>query len=139
MNILKIGTKNRSIADLGENAATKFLEKEGYKVVKRNYVAKNAEIDIIASKDDILAFVEVKTRNTKWLGAKFSRPAASVTPEKQQKIIKAASVFIGFKYRDMKKRFDVIEVYTESIDGKDIVKEIRHLKNTFDINTAYRK
>ena len=139
MNILKIGTKNRTIGNLGEDAAARHLVKAGYKVVKRNYVAKDAEIDIIATKDDVLAFIEVKTRNTKWVGSKFSRPAASVTPEKQRKIIKAASRFIGYKYKEYKKRFDVIEVYLETVDEKDEIKEVRHLENTFDLNTAYRK
>ena len=139
MNILNIGTKNRSIGNLGEDAAANHLKKNGYKVVKRNYVANDAEIDVIATRDDILAFVEVKTRNIKWLGSKFDRPSAAVTPEKQRKIIKAASRFIGYKYKNFKKRFDVIEVYTDSVDGKDIIKEIRHLENTFDVNTAYHK
>ena len=139
MNILKIGTKNRSIGNFGEDAAAKFLEKNGYKILSRNYVANDAEIDIIAEKGDILAFIEVKTRNVKWTGSKYARPAASVTPEKQRKIIKAASRFIGYKYKERKKRFDVVEVYLESIDGEDKIKEIRHLENTFDINTAYQK
>ena len=138
MNILKIRTKNRLTANIGEDAAANHLKKNGYKVVKRNYVANDAEIDVIATRDDILAFVEVKTRNIKWLGSKFDRPAAAVTPEKQRKIIKAASRFIGYKYKNFKKRFDVIEVYTDSVDGKDIIKEIRHLENTFDVNSAYR-
>lgn len=138
MNILKIRTKNRLTANIGEDAAANHLKKNGYKVVKRNYVANDAEIDVIATRDDILAFVEVKTRNIKWLGSKFDRPAAAVTPEKQRKIIKAASRFIGYKYKNFKKRFDVIEVYTDSVDGKNIIKEIRHLENTFDVNSAYR-
>ena len=105
--------------------------------MKQNYVANDAEIDIIAQKDGILAFIEVKTRNIKWLGSKESRPAASVTPEKQRKILSAASRFISYRYKDIKKRFDVIEVYIGSEDGKDKIKEIRHLENTFDVNTAY--
>ena len=137
MNILKIGTRNRTIGNLGERAAAKFLKKNGYKIIEKNYVMQDAEIDIIARKKDILAFVEVKTRSMKWLGLKEARPASSVTPEKQRKILKVASRFIGYKYTDMKKRFDVIEVYIDSEDGKDIIKEIRHLENTFDINTAY--
>ena len=139
MNILKIGTKNRSIGNLGEDAAANHLKKNGYKVVKRNYVANDAEIDVIATRDDILAFIEVKTRNTVWVGSKFGRPASSVSPKKQRKIIKAASRFIGYKYKEFKKRFDVIEVYLETADGKDEIKEIRHLENTFDVNTAYHK
>ena len=139
MNILKIGTRNRSIGNFGEDAAASFLEKNSYKILARNYVANDSEIDIIAEKKDVIAFIEVKTRNTKWTGSKFARPASSVTPEKQRKIIRAASKFIGFRYKDRKKRFDVIEVYLETLDGKDQIKEIRHLENTFDLNTAYQK
>jgi len=54
-------TKRRSLGDLGENLACKFLMKHGYKIVERNYLKKWGEIDIIASKKNRLHFVEVKT------------------------------------------------------------------------------
>ena len=139
MKILKLLTPRRIIGNLGERAAVKFLKKHHYRILETNYVAENREIDIIAKKKDTLVFLEVKTRNVKHLGYKEARPASSVTPEKQRKIIKTASRYIGYKYTDLKKRFDVIEVYLESFDGKTKIKEIRHLENAFDLNTAYKR
>ena len=139
MNILKVLTKSRATGNLGEDAATRHLRRHGYRILERNFVAENCEIDIIAKRRDTIAFVEVKTRDIKWLGFKEARPASSVTPEKQKKIIKSATRFIGYKYKNLKKRFDVIEVYLEASNGKTKIKEVRHLENTFDLNTAYKR
>ena len=139
MNILKILTPRRAIGNLGEKAAAKQLRKEGYHILARNYVAENAEIDIIAKKKDLLVFVEVKTRSIKALGFREARPASSVTPEKQKKIIRAASCFIGYKHENLKKRFDVIEVLLDCYEDKTKIIEVRHLENTFDLNTAYKR
>ncbi|MBI2121043.1 MAG: YraN family protein [Parcubacteria group bacterium] len=54
-------TEKRKIGDLGEDVATMFLMKQGFKVLERNYLRKWGEIDIIAKKDQKLYFVEVKT------------------------------------------------------------------------------
>ena len=43
----------------GENLAQEYLEKNGYKIIQKNYRTKFAEIDIIAKKDNILSFIEV--------------------------------------------------------------------------------
>ena len=139
MNILKVLTPKRVTGNFGENAAIKHLKKQKYKILERNFVAESAEIDIIAKKKDLLIFVEVKARSVKNLGLKEARPASSVTQEKQRKIIKAASRYIGYKHIDLRKQFDVIEVYLESSSGKTKVKEIRHLENAFDLNTAYKR
>ncbi len=139
MNILKILTKNRATGNLGEKAAAKYLRRHGYRILERNFVAENNEIDIIAKRKDVIAFVEVKARNVKHLGFREARPSSSVTPEKQRKILKAASRYVGYKHSELKKRFDVIEVYLESSDGNTRIKEIRHLENTFDLNTAYKR
>jgi len=55
-------TRSKDVGDKGENIATRFLKKKGYKIVERNYLEKWGEIDIIAiSTDRVLVFVEVKT------------------------------------------------------------------------------
>ena len=46
----------------GEDLATEFLRKKGYKILERNFEANQGEIDIIAKDDKELVFVEVKTR-----------------------------------------------------------------------------
>ncbi len=137
MKILEILTPKRIIGNLGEREAARFLRKSKYKIIKKNYTACGSEIDIIAEKDGITAFVEVKTRNVKSLGGKEARPASSVTGEKQRKIIRAAAYYIAHNRPDTRMRFDVIEVYTEGEGKATKVKEIKHLISAFDKNTAF--
>ena len=138
MKILEILTPKRLIGNFGEREAARLLRKSGYKIIKKNYTALGAEIDIIARKDNVTTFIEVKTRSIKNLGYKEARPASSVTPEKQRKIIKAAKYYISHNPTDTRLRLDVIEVYLEdSIRLK--VKEIKHIENAFDLNSAYDK
>ena len=66
--------------NIAENKAVEFLEDSGYEIVDRNFYTKFGEIDIIAEKDDILHFVEVKS------GDSF-QPIYNVTKSKLQKII----------------------------------------------------
>ena len=65
MNILKVLTPNRKIGNFGERKAVWHLIKRGYRVLETNYAAQGAEIDIIARKKNVTAFIEVKTRNIK--------------------------------------------------------------------------
>ena len=138
MKILKVLTPNRIIGNLGENAAKRFLRKSGYRILERNYTAHGAEIDIIARKDNITAFIEVKTRNIKYLGFKEARPASAVTPEKQRKIIKVANHYIKNHSIDTRLRLDIIEVYTEDDSkGRSRIKEIKHIEGAFNKDTAF--
>ena len=137
MKILEILTLKRFVGNLGEREAARFLRKKGYKILKKNYVAHGAEIDIIAKKDNVTAFVEVKTRNVNSLGHKEARPGSSVTPEKQRKIIKAAAHFSCHYPQNTRLRLDVIEVYVEGTDKRLKVKEIKHIEGAFDKNTAF--
>ena len=109
----------------GEIAAAKFLKKSGYKILEKNFRKTYGEIDIIASKGENVAFVEVQTRKNDYFGT----PAEFVTKEKQQKIIKCAYTYIQEKYLDAEFTFDVIEVYMENKK----VKDINHIKNAFYI------
>jgi putative endonuclease len=54
-------TQKRIVGDLGEDEAVKYLKKQGFTIIERNYLRKWGEIDIIAKKKGILYFVEVKT------------------------------------------------------------------------------
>ena len=138
MKILEILTPKRLIGNFGEREAIKLLRKGGYRILAKNYTALDAEIDVIARKDNVTAFIEVKTRSIKHLGYKEARPASSVTPEKQRKIIKAAKYYVGHHTTDTRLRLDVIEVYLED-SPRLKVKEIKHIENAFDLNSAYDK
>ncbi len=107
----------------GETAAAKYLKKNGYKILERNYRKTYGEIDIVAQKGENIAFVEVKTRKSD----SFGTPAEFVTVQKQKKLIKAAYTYIQERKVDAAFTFDIVEVY---IDGKK-VKEINHIKNAF--------
>lgn len=134
MNILKVLTSRRVTGNVGEDAAAKFLRKHGYKILERNYAELGAEIDIIARSREYYVFVEVKTRTLGHTSPKEPRPASSVTPEKQRKIITVAKWFLGTVPKGRKIRFDVIEVY---VNEKNEVQKIMHLENAFNHNTAH--
>ena len=136
MKILKVNTKNRKIADIGEEFASKYLKKNGYKIIERNYAPIDCEIDIIAENKTDIAFVEVKTRTIGKENDLEPRPASSVTPEKQRKIIKAARYFLGYQPKEKHISLDVIEVY---LTPENKAEKICHFQNAFNINSANRR
>ena len=137
MKILEIFTKNRIIGNLGEREAVKHLRRHGYRILERNYVALGHEIDVIARKKNITAFVEVKARNVKYLGYREARPASAVTPEKQRKIISTANYYSRVKKLNTRMRFDIIEVYLSDKDKGVKIEEVKHLEGAYDWNTAH--
>ena len=136
MRILEVKTERRKIGDRGEKLAAKFLKKKGYKILKKNYADSGYEIDIIAEDEEHTVFVEVKTRTVGRESAKEPRPASSVTPEKQRKIISAAKYYLAFRKSDKKVRFDIVEVYMSGGNEKK-AERILHLENAFNRNTAH--
>jgi putative endonuclease len=109
----------------GENLAKKFLKKNGYKILKRNYVSKNGEIDIVAYDRGTIAFVEVKTR----LSESFGPPELAITNKKRSKIIRTAlNYLITNKIEEMDYRFDVVSILFKKDSNNP---NIELLKNAF--------
>ena len=117
--------KTKTIGNFGENEAEKFLRKNGYKILERNYATKLGEIDIIAQKDDYICFVEVKTRSNE----NYGTPRDAVNYHKQKKIISVAKYYMLTKNKDMFLRFDVIEVVVNK--DKTKVEKIEHIEDAF--------
>ena len=138
MEILKIKTKNRKVGDFGEKAAEKLLKRKKFKILHRNYVAVDHEIDIIAEDKSTVIFVEVKTRNLSHDDRFPDRPAAAVNREKRMAIMKAASYYAAYNPSEKRKRFDVIEVYVRDEGGRLKVADINHMEGAFDANDAYK-
>ena len=108
-----------SLGVSGEQQAKKYLIKQGYKVLETNYKTVLGEIDIVAKKDDVIVFVEVKTRSN----TKFGLPRESVTPYKQNKIRTVATYYLKVKNMlNFNVRFDVIDI----LNG-----ELTHIPNCF--------
>jgi len=91
----------------GEKAAVKFLKKNGYRIIEKNFHTKAGEIDIIAEQEKVLVFVEVKTRS----GSRWGHPVEALTAHKQKKIASIASSFLAkHKIQDRECRFDVVSI-----------------------------
>lgn len=92
----------------GENLAENYLRQKGYQVLERNWIYNKQEIDIIASIDEFIVFVEVKTRSTEIWG----NPEEAVSDTKIKRIVNAADFYI--KEHDIEKfaRFDIIGIIT---------------------------
>jgi len=74
----------------GEDLASKFLKNEGFRILKRNFRCKIGEMDIIASKNQEIYFIEVKTRSNIEHGSPFE----SITSRKQRQLINIANYFM---------------------------------------------
>lgn len=113
---MQIAQKNfykKFLGRAGENLAEKFLIKEGYKILYRNYKTHVGEIDIIAEIDNTIVFVEVKTRSNE----NYGKPAEAVDISKQEKYIKVATEYLlKNKKTEQNCRFDVIEIENGEIN-----------------------
>jgi putative endonuclease len=117
--------------ELGERAAKKFLQRQGLKFLTANFRSSRGEIDLIFREDDCLAFVEVKTRSSE----DWTRPAAAVDARKRRLLSQTALDYLRLlKNPPVKIRFDIVEVLLA--DG--VVREVRHLPNTFPMEKPYR-
>jgi len=106
----------------GEQLVAQYLQKKGYTIIAQNYRKRFGEIDLIAQKDDTLAFVEVKWRHNPLVDS-----AELIGPSKQKKIISIAKDFLS-KHTDLEVvcRFDValVEDNSNSI-------ALRYISNAF--------
>ena len=112
-------THNREKGAAGEKLAVKYLKGCGYKILKRNWRNPFGEVDIIAAIDDVVTFVEVKTR----LSDEFGAPSEAVDFRRRERYVKAARFYFSGREIDCVVRFDVIEVK----EGK-----VNHIVSAFE-------
>lgn len=115
----------QEIGKWGENLACKYLEENNYKVIERNFLCRQGEIDIIAkdiAKQECV-FIEVKTRTN----FKYGNPSEAVNRKKLKHIKQTANYYIyKNSINNIAVRFDVIEVYIQEQNCK-----INHIKQVF--------
>jgi len=98
--------KRRQLGKRGEDLAKQYLQNKNYIIIEENYRSGRNEIDIIAQKDDLIAFVEVKTRTS----ALYGYPEEGLSSKQEECIRRAAQDYI-FKTNWKKHiRFDVIAI-----------------------------
>ncbi len=119
--------ERRASGFLVEDRVAAWLEERGYRILARNYTCRRGEVDIVAERGDVLAFVEVRSRRDDGLGS----PAETVSRTKRRRVIAAATEFAV--RNDLLERrairFDVVGVLDR---GGEL--EIEHLAGAFDAN-----
>lgn len=115
--------RKQQIGLYGEELAEKFLITNGYQIIAKRFRTRFAEIDLIASMGETLAFVEVKTRTT----TIFGQPEAAVNYHKIKKMMLAAKRYVQqYDISDKDFRLDclAIDLNLQTMNAK-----IRHYKN----------
>ena len=100
---------NANLGRRGEDAAARWYQRQGFRVVCRNFRTRMGELDLVTVRENLLVIVEVKTRSG---NAGFGAPAEAVDYHKQQRIIRASQLFLQRypAYSGFAVRFDVAEV-----------------------------
>ncbi len=98
--------EHNELGKQGEELATQHLVMSGYKIRDRNWSFRKAELDIVAEKDGVVVFVEVKTRSSE----EFETPASTVTMKKQKQLVLVADQYLKSKELTHEARFDVIYI-----------------------------
>lgn len=113
------------LGEKGEQAVVAWLKKQKYSILAQNYRTKWGEIDVIATKGDVVAFIEVKTRKTKYFPLSLV-----VTPSKQLKLIKTAKIFAS-QHQIFNKvlRFDIATITINNSTNNSY--EIDYIPNAF--------
>jgi len=100
---------SRAKGDKAEELACGFLVESGFLIVERNFYSRFGEIDIIAFKDDVLHFIEVKS------GVDYESAIQNITPSKLNKFIKTTNVYIKKNSIDVDFMIDAIVVTPDGI------------------------
>ncbi len=117
----------RDIGDQAETTALGFLEREGLKLITRNYRCRSGELDLVMRDRECLVFIEVRYRRDD----RFGSAAETVTPVKRERIISAAAWYLQRETEavDLPCRFDVVAL--SAGDGG----KIEWVKDAFRVGT----
>lgn len=115
--------KKTQIGSIGEDLAVHYLVEEGYSIQARNWRSGRKEIDIIAAKDDLVVFVEVKFRRS----SRHGHPEEFVDARKQAHLIQAATAWLAASGHDKEIRFDIIAIQGENSQENNLI----HIPDAF--------
>ncbi len=117
-----------SLGAWGEAVATDYLEKQGCRILSRNYTCRYGELDLVAQQGEFLLFVEVKARS----GRSWDTPAQALTRKKQEKLLLAAQTYLQEHPTTLQPRFDLIQVFFHLEQGTPKLDRVDHLPGAFD-------
>ena len=120
------GETSRLLGRWGEEQAAEYLRRQKYRILACNWRCRLGELDLVARDGKTLCFVEVKLRRSE----RYGRAAEFVDSRKQQKLKRAAQLYLALHPEDCPMRFDVIEIYAPG-GRMDNRPQIYHWKNAF--------
>lgn len=121
------GARKR-LGEAGEEIAARELIRRGYAVRERNWRCAEGELDIIAERENVLVFVEVRTRR----GNRFGTPEDSITPAKRAHLIAAAQSYLeAHSMQDRDWRIDVAAV---EMSARGVLERVDVIENAIEGN-----
>jgi len=113
-------TLQQRLGQQGEDRALAYLQQQGLRLLERNFRCKTGELDLIMQQSGTLVFVEVRQRAS----SRFGGAATSVTPAKQQRLLRAAQYFL-LRYAELPPcRFDLLAIDGEKLSWMQNVLEM---------------
>jgi putative endonuclease len=115
----------RDLGNWGEERAADFLRHHGFFVREKNVRTAYGEIDIVAMKDEMLIFVEVKTRQSNTLGP----PEVSISEQKKERLIESAQSYVQ-DHPELGKDWQIDVISIRQYPGGSV--EITHFENAIE-------
>ena len=119
-------TSRRTLGDFGERVAAAHLEAKGYRILATNFRIREGEVDIVAERDGVVAFVEVKTRRGDAMGSALE----AIDGRKAQRLLLAAEAFAQ-QHPDLPpdRRIDLIAI---DLDETGRVVSLQHIESAVE-------
>ncbi|MEX0786064.1 MAG: YraN family protein [Dehalococcoidia bacterium] len=119
-------TSRQALGEFGERVARAHLESKGYRVLETNFRTREGEVDIVAQLDDVVVFVEVKTRRGDAMGSALE----AIDRRKAERLLLASEAY-GQQHPDLPedRRIDLIAIDLEP-DGR--VRSLEHVESVVE-------
>lgn len=114
--------QHNEFGQISEDRAVAYLMARGYVIRDRNWRLGHKEIDIIAQKDGVIVFIEVKARKNN----RFGEAIEAVTDQKIRNIVIAANAYVRYHRINLPTRFDII-----GITGEPGHQSVEHIEDAF--------
>ena len=122
----RVVTTRRELGDFGERVAAAHLEADGYRILDTNFRVREGEVDVVAERDGVVAFVEVKTRRGDAMGAAVE----GLTAQKAHRLLLTAEAFAQ-RHPELPpgRRIDLIAI---DLDAEGRVVSLEHIESAVE-------
>jgi len=125
---VRMTAESQELGERGERIAEAWLAQRGWRILDRRFRSGHRDLDLVAEREGVVAFVEVKARR----GRSFGDPVEAVNWRKQRGLKRSASVWMArFGGGKQLFRFDVIGVLMDESGVR-----VRHVENAFSASAT---